>query len=178
MPELTLTNLDALRDTLKETAKDVRLNVGNALASERLSAEQAWGIALASAFFLGEPRLRDALVADAKAGGASDDLIEDAQAAASLMGMNTIFYRFRHLVGKPGYATKPAGLRMQWMTRPKTGKAMFELCCMGPAVLAGCEVCIKAHEASLLKEGLNEDQILDAVRIAAVLQGLVVSLKL
>ena len=76
------------------------------------------------------------------------------------------------------YSAKPAGLRMQWMARPKTSKVLFELCCMGPAVLAGCEVCLKAHEASLLKEGLNEDQILDAVRIAAVLQGLVVSLSL
>ena len=31
------------------------------------------------------------------------------------MGMNTIYYRFRHLVGKEEYAKKAARLRMTWM---------------------------------------------------------------
>ena len=43
------------------------------------------------------------------------------------MGMNTVYYRFRHLVGKESYAQKPARLRMQGMVKPKTNKALFEL---------------------------------------------------
>ncbi len=106
------------------------------------------------------------------------DLLEDAQAAASIMGMNTIYYRFRHLVGKESYGKKPARLRMQWMVKPKTGKANFELFSLAIATLAGCENCIKAHESSVLTHGLTEEHVHDAVRIAAVLQGAAVALRL
>ena len=39
---------------------------------------------------------------------------------------------------------------------------------LGCAALAGCELCIKNHEASLLHLGASEDACHDAVRIAAV----------
>lgn len=174
MPELYLPNLDQLRETLGEPAKDLRLNLSSVLNSETLTADQTWGVALASAYFIGEPRLRDALLADAKAAGVSGDVIEDAEASAALMGMNTIYYRFRHLVGKPSYGQRPARLRMQWMMKPRTGKTSFELCSLALGALAGCETCIKAHEASILQHGLSEEHVHDAVRIAAVLQGVAV----
>ena len=138
--------VDALRETFPEPVKDIKLNLGNTASSDFLEADQIWGIALASAFYIGEPRLRDALLADARAGGVTSEIIEDAQAAAGLMGMNTIYYRFRHLVGKESYSKKPARLRMQWMVKPKTSKANFELFSLAIAALAGCENCIKAHE--------------------------------
>jgi alkyl hydroperoxide reductase subunit D len=90
--------------------------------------------------------------------------------------MNTVFYRFRHLVGKPSYGQRQARLRMQWMARPRNGKVFYELLSLAVAALAGCEVCIQAHEASVLKEGLTEEHVHDAVRIAAVLQGAAVAL--
>ena len=31
------------------------------------------------------------------------------EAAAALMAMNNVYYRFRHMVGKPIYGEKPAG---------------------------------------------------------------------
>ena len=79
-----------------------------------------------------------------------------AVAEAVLMGMNTVYYRFRHLVGKESYGKKPARLRMMWMSKPKTSKATFELMSLAIAALAGCEVCIKAHEHSILAAGLSE----------------------
>jgi lipoyl-dependent peroxiredoxin subunit D len=92
------------------------------------------------------------------------------------MGMNTIFYRFRHLVGKEDYAKKPARLRMTYMARPKTSKATYELMSVAIAVLEGCEMCVKNHEASILQHGLTDDHVLDTVRIAAILQGSAVAL--
>src|SRR5215207_3538126 len=97
MAQVSMPHLDALREQFPEPAKDTKLNVSSIASSEYLEAEQLWGIALASAYYLREPRLRDALVADAKAAGVSDAVFEDAQAAATLMGMNTVYYRFRHL---------------------------------------------------------------------------------
>ncbi len=97
--------------------------------------------------------------------------VADAKAAAAIMAMNTVYYRFRHMIGKESYQHRQAALRMSRMIRPATTKALFELCSLACAALAGCEACIKAHEASLLKEGMTEDQVHDSVRIAAVVNG-------
>ena len=171
-------NIDALREQLPEPAKDIKLNLQSVLKSELLTAHQTWSIAITCACFLRENTLRDAIVADARADGLPDAYLTDAQAAAALMGMNTAYYRFRHLVGKPGYAQRPARLRMQRMAQPATSKADFELMSLGCAVLAGCEVCIKAHEASILQHNLSEDHVLEAARIAAVIAGTAVAMHL
>jgi len=173
-----LPNLEALRQTLKEPARDLKVNLESVLRSDFLSEAQVWGTALASVYYITEQRLRDAVLADAQAANVDAAILEDSQAAAALMGMNTVFYRFRHLVGKPGYTQRPARLRMQWMARPKTNKADYELMSMAVAVLAGCETCIKSHEASILQHGLTEDHVQDCVRIAAVLQGVAVAIRL
>jgi alkyl hydroperoxide reductase subunit D len=178
MAQVAMPKLDALRDTFPETAKDMKQNLGTITSSEYLDAEQIWGIALASAYYLNEPRLREALQADASAASVRSELTEDAQAAAVLMGMNTVYYRFRHLVGKESYSKKPARLRMQWLAKPKTSKATFELMSLAIAALAGCEICITTHEQSILHSGLSEEFVHDAVRIAAILQGAAVALHL
>jgi len=170
--------VDALRETFPEPAKDTKLNLGSISNSDFLEADQIWGIALASAYYLGEAKLRDAILADAKAAGATNELIEDAQAAASLMAMNTVYYRFRHMIGKESYGTKPARLRMQWMVRPKTSKVNFELMSMAVAALAGCEMCLRAHEGTLLKHDVSEETVHETVRFAAVLHAAVVATRM
>ncbi len=177
MPELATPQLDALKEQFKDPARDVKLNLGTVLNAQALTAEQTWLVALASAYYIGDLRLRDALLADARAAGVGVELVEDAEAAAALMATNTVFYRFRHMVGKESYSQKPARLRMQWMARPRTSKGDFELASLAIAALAGCDVCIKAHEASVQQHGLGEDHVLEAVRIAAVLNGAAVALR-
>ena len=177
MAQVTMPQTDALRETFGDPAKDMKLNLGNIAGSDYLDADQIWGVALASSYYINEPKLQAALVADAKAAGVSDAVLEDAKAAATIMGMNTVYYRFRHLVGKESYATKAARLRMTWMAKPKTGKATFELMSMAIAVLEGCETCVQTHEASILQHGLSEEHVHDVVRIAAILQGSAVALR-
>lgn len=171
-------HLDALRDTFPEAAKDLRLNLQSVLTSEHLNADQTWGVALTSAFFIGEPRLRDAVLADAQLAGIGEAVIDDARAAAALMAMNTIYYRFRHMVAKESYSQRPARLRMSRMAKPATSKGDFELFALAVAVLAGCEACVQAHEASILQHGLGEEHVHDTVRIAAVIRGAATALTL
>src|SRR5262245_42620081 len=127
MATVNMPQVDALRETLPETARDTKLNLGGIAHSDFLEADQLWGTALATVYCLQAPQLRAALLQDARVAGVSADLIDDAQAAATLMAMNTVYYRFRHMVGKESYSQKPARLRMQWMVKPKTNKANFEL---------------------------------------------------
>lgn len=171
-------NVDAIREALPDAARDLSLNLQNVLTQSALAGEQAWGAAVCSAMFLRDARLRDALVADAREASVSDEILEDARAAAAIMAMNTVYYRFRHLVGKEEYSQLPARLRMQRMVKPASNKANFELFSMACAVLAGCETCIKAHEAALIKAELSANQVQDAVRIASVVHGVSVAMQL
>ena len=158
--------LEAVRQELPEAAKDVRLNLQSVLETTSLNAAQKWGVAIASAIAAKSPRLRDALVAEAMA-EVDGGVIEDARAASSLMAMNNVYYRFRHMVGKPSYQTKPPRLRMNRLAQVLGSKADFELMSLAVSAIKGCEACIKAHEKAVLDGGLSEDHVHDAVRIAA-----------
>ena len=162
--------LDALRDTLPDDLKDIRLNLGSVLTGENLQPAQALGVALAAARFVRCRPLADALESDTRAALADGAVatIADAVAAAGLMAMNTVYYRFRHMLGKESYEGRSPRLRMSRMAQPATSKLDFELMSLGCAALAGCELCIRNHEASLLHLGASEDACHDAVRIAAV----------
>ncbi len=162
--------LDTCRDALPDELKDIRLNLAAVLGGENLQPGQALGVALAAARFVRCQRLVDALEADGRAalGDAAGGVLSDALAAAGLMAMNTVYYRFRHMVGKESYEGRPPRLRMSRMAQPATSKLDFELMSLGCAALAGCELCIRNHEASLVHLGASEDACHDAVRIAAV----------
>ena len=162
--------LDALRETLPEDFKDTKLNLASVLAGENLGDTQAWGVALAAARFLRAARLALALEADMRAGlgEAAAAVISDATAAAGLMAMNTVYYRFRHMIGKESYASRPPRLRMQRMAKPATSSVDFELMSLACAALAGCEFCLQNHEAKIVAEGTSEESCHDCVRIAAV----------
>jgi alkyl hydroperoxide reductase subunit D len=166
-----------LRDALPEPARDIRLNLQSVLDGGSLSAAQRWGVAIASAVASRNPRLRDAIVADARA-AADAAVIDDAFAAAALMGMNNVYYRFRHMIAKESYERMPARLRMQRIAKPATNKADFELFCLAVSAINGCEMCIRSHEQAVLAGGLSEEQVHDAVRIAAVIHGSAVALEL
>ncbi|MFM7244975.1 MAG: carboxymuconolactone decarboxylase family protein [Planctomycetaceae bacterium] len=162
--------VDAVRGTLPDDLKDIRLNLAAVLTGENLSSQQALGVALAAARFVRCPQLTEALESDLRGAlaDAAGPVMSDAVAAAGLMAMNTVYYRFRHMLGKESYEARPPRLRMSRMIQPATSKLDFELMSLGCAALAGCELCIKNHEASLLHLGASEDACHDAVRIAAV----------
>ncbi|MFP4166688.1 MAG: carboxymuconolactone decarboxylase family protein [Opitutales bacterium] len=168
--------INQLLTRLPEEAQDLLTNTERVLGGEILDAEQTWGAALAAAYFIRHPELTEAVLADAKSAGLSEAARQDARGAAALMGMNTVYYRFRHLMHSDTYNQRPANLRMTRMQQVATSKTNFELFSIGPAALAGCGLCLSAHEAAVKKGGLNEDHVHDAARIASVLHGLAVAL--
>jgi len=172
---MTMSAVEVLRDTISEPARDTKLNLQAVMQSESLTAAQRWGVAIASAVAARSPRLRDALIEDARLSAIDDNVIDDALAAASLMAMNNVFYRFRHMVAKESYTQKPARLRMQRIAKPASNKADFELFCLAVSAINGCETCIRSHEEAVVAGGLTEDQVHDAVRIAATMNAAAVA---
>ncbi len=171
-----MSEVDILREKLSDATKDMKLNLSSLLRGDKLSEAQAWGCALSAAYFVRHATLVRALIADS-AEILSDDEREDAKAAAAIMGMNTIYYRSRHMIGKDFYEQQRAGLRMNRMMKPASDKLRFELYSMTCAALAGCDVCLKSHEESLLKEAVSQEQVHEVLRVAGVVNGFVVALE-
>ena len=171
--------LDALRETLPDDLKDIRLNLSSVLTGENLQPAQALGIALAAARFVRAKSLATAVESDIRGGlgDAAAPVISDAVAAAGLMAMNTVYYRFRHMIGKESYGARPPRLRMQRMAKPATSAVEFELMSLACAALAGCEFCLQNHEAKIVAEGTSEDACHDSVRIAAVVAAAAVAVE-
>ena len=170
-------NLNQLRELLPEAARDIKINITNVLQPGALNAAQTWGVGIATAYAARNEKLTKAMLADAKTAGIEDAVLEDAKAAAILMGMNNIYYRFRHLVGKEDYSQKPARLRMMRLNQVTTNKVDFELFCLAVSAVNNCETCIKSHEAVVIEGGLTTDQVHDAVRIGAVITAAAVALE-
>jgi alkyl hydroperoxide reductase subunit D len=169
--------LEELRVSIPEAAKDIKLNLQSVLQPGALSPAQRWGVAIASAVATRNTRLRDAILHDARA-EIGPEVIDDALAAAALMAMNNVYYRFRHVIGKPEYAQLPARLRMQRIARPASNKIDFELFCLAVSAINNCEACIRSHEDAVVKGGVSEEQVNDAIRIAATVNAAAVAIEL
>jgi alkyl hydroperoxide reductase subunit D len=168
--------IDRLRERMPPFAKDIQLNLSSVLQGGALDDDQRWGVAVACAVTVGDVVLRDAVLLDA-ATKVGEAVLDDARAAAALMAMNNVYYRFRHMVGKESYSTKPARLRMNRIVQPKTSKVTFELMCLAVSAINGCESCIRSHEHAVVEGGLTEDHVHDAVRIAATIRAAAVALQ-
>jgi alkyl hydroperoxide reductase subunit D len=158
--------LEQIREGLPAFANDIKLNLQSVMQSTTLTPAQAWGVAVATAAAARNPLLREAVIGEARA-QAGDAVVDDALAAATIMAMNNVYYRFRHLVGKESYSTKPPRLRMNRIGKVATNKADFELYSLAVSAINNCEMCVRSHEKVVTDHGISEDAVHDAVRIAA-----------
>jgi alkyl hydroperoxide reductase subunit D len=172
-----MNEIEKIRESLPGAAKDVKLNLQTVFQSTTLTPAQIWGTAIASAIASRNQTLAHAVLIDAQ-GKLEVEAIEDAKAAAALMSMNNVYYRFRHMIGKESYSSKPARLRMNWIAKPLSNKTDFELFCLAVSAINGCEMCIRSHEQVVVDADINEDQVHDVVRIAAAINAAAVSLEM
>jgi alkyl hydroperoxide reductase subunit D len=168
--------LDLLASEIVEPARDIKLNLQAVLAPGSLTPAQRWGVAIASAVTSRNVRLQVAVIADAR-NEVGPAVVEDAVAAAAIMGMNNVYYRFRHLIGKASYGDRPARLRMNRLVKPAGSKVDFELYALAASAVGGCESCMRAHEHVVIEGGLTEEQVHDTVRIAATIHAAAIALE-
>jgi lipoyl-dependent peroxiredoxin subunit D len=162
--------LDDIRDSLPDYARDLKLNLGTVITpagAPGLSERQIWAVALASAAasrnsaFTSKIEALASLHLDAAH-------VHAAHAAAAIMGMNNVYYRFLHLVEDEEYKQLPARLRMNVIGNPGIDKIDFELLSLAVSVINGCGTCVVAHERQLRKHDTTREAVQSAVRIAAV----------
>ena len=163
-----MTSLKEFADTLPEYAKDLRLNISSLLNDQTLGDNRKYGLILACAHGTGYRPIVAAAEAEVE-GRLSAEAANAARAAAAVMAMNNVYYRFVHLASNPVYGTLPAKLRMNVIGNPGIDKADFELFAMAVSAQNGCGMCIDSHEKVLSQHGAGAEIIQSAARVAAVM---------
>lgn len=164
-------SLPQLRSSLGEYAKDIKLNLGSVLTEEGapgLTLNQISQIAIASAYATKEKKVI-AAIKDELAGNLSEVELNAAKAAATIMAMNNVYYRFIHLSSDKEYASLPANLRMNIMAKPGVDKVDFELTSLAVSAVEGCGMCIDSHIREVNKHGISKEGVQSSIRIASVI---------
>lgn len=162
-------SIDALKEALPDYAKDLKLNLGNIARSTELTEQQLWGALVATAAATKSERVLREITADAL-DVLSEEAYHSALGAASIMGMNNVFYRTKYqLEGR--YDDLRAGLRMNIIANPGVPKADFELWSLAVSAINGCAQCLAAHEAELRNAEVSRTTIFEAIRLASIVSG-------
>lgn len=161
-------SLEALREALPDYAKDLKLNLSTLISETALNDQQKAGTFVACAMAARNPALTRAVVKEFE-GKLKPEALQAAKAAAAIMGMNNIYYRFTHMAKNKEYIQLPAKLRMNIIGNPGVDKNDFELWSLAVSAVNGCGMCIDAHEGKLKQAGISADVIQTAIRIASVL---------
>ncbi|ADG98037.1 alkylhydroperoxidase, AhpD family [Segniliparus rotundus DSM 44985] len=162
-------SVEAVKEALPEHAKDLKLNLGSIVRSTVLSEQRLWGTILATAAASRSAKLLKEVSEDAL-DILSAEAAEAALGAAAVMGMNNVFYRTRGFLNG-AYDDLRAGLRMNIIANPGVPKADFELWSLAVSAVNGCSHCVVSHEATLREEGVSREEILEAVKVGAILAG-------
>jgi alkyl hydroperoxide reductase subunit D len=164
-------SIEGIRDALPDYARDLKLNLGSVLTTAGapgLNEKQIWSIALASAIAARNTSFARSIEAESRAHLAETDVV-GAKAAAAVMGMNNVYYRFLHLVEDSEYQTMPARLRMNVIANHGIDKLDFELISLAVSAVNGCGLCVTSHEKKLRSHDVSRESIQSAVRIAATI---------
>jgi alkyl hydroperoxide reductase subunit D len=160
-------SIDTLSGLIPTYAKDMATNLSNLAADTTLSDQQKWGTFLSTAYAVGVPEVVRNIEAHVS-GLMTPEALNAAKAAASIMGMNNVYYRTLHLMHNQEYATLPSKLRMNILGNPGVEKVDFELWSLAVSAVNGCGLCLDSHEKVLRSHGVTNLQVLAAIRIASV----------
>lgn len=178
MPAHAIEKIDTLFGEHTTTiAKDLKINFRRLLEDSTLSQEEAILTTIACAKTVDFRELLASARESAIAHGMSQEVIQEAEESAAIMGMLNVYYRFRHFIEHNDPSAKEeygaAKLRMTSLGNPHMGKEKFEMLAFAVSAINGCEMCVSSHERALLHTGtVTRDKIHDLGRLAAVITGL------
>lgn len=161
-------SLENIKNSIPEYAKDIKLNISGLANEETLTPQQFWGCLVSCAMTGGNAFVIREVVEEAHK-NLPAEAMNAAKAAASIMAMNNVYYKFVGMSANQEYKTMPAKLRMNVIGNPGVDKGDFELWSLAVSAMNGCKYCVDAHEAQLKNHNIDSAKIQTAVRIASVM---------
>jgi alkyl hydroperoxide reductase subunit D len=167
--------LNALKASIPDYAKDIRLNLDGVLARSSLDAADAQGAALAAAYAARSKKIVDVI---RTSGELSEVDTTAALTAAALMGMNNVWYPYIEMAADEDLKTQRAELRMNaYATHGGVDKKRFELFALAASIVGKCHFCVQSHYKMLKENGFTAQQLRDVGRIAAVVTAAALALE-
>ena len=164
--------LDDLIGSLPTYAKDLKLNFSSLVRQNtELTPQQLWGTVVSTAIATRNPELTAATIEEA-AKVLTPVALDAAKAAAAIMGMNNIYYRFHHLTDNEKYSTLPARLRMNVLRTHNVDHVDFELWCLAVSAVNACGKCVSSHENVVRQKGMTEEVVNAAIRVTSVIHAI------
>jgi alkyl hydroperoxide reductase subunit D len=161
--------VEIIKDSIPDHSKDIRLNLDSVINRSPLSKEDTQAIALASALAAGNGELAYAIMTSGELDNFPKET-EAAKTAASLMGMNNVFYPFVEMCNDADLKGLPPGLRMNaYANHGGVTKKQFEMYALAASAIGKCHFCVKNHYDTLKKEGMTTQELQHVGKIAAVI---------
>jgi alkyl hydroperoxide reductase subunit D len=164
--------IQSVKDSIPDHSKDIKLNVDSVMNRSGLDPVDAHAIAYVAAIAAGNGGLAFEIEHNGPLFMAEAER-EAAKTAASLMGMNNVWYPFVEMAGDESMKGLPAGLRMNaYATHGGVSKKKFEMYSLAASIIGKCHFCVKAHYDTLKKEGMSTQELMAIGRIAAVINSI------
>lgn len=164
-------SIDTLKERLPDYARDIRLNLPAVLQQDEasgLSLNQVMGVALASAYTTRCKAVVEA-VQGAAQGVLSEEEMNAARAASTIMAMNNIYYRSTYMAQDEEIGQMPTRLRMNIIGNPGVDKQTFELYSLAVSAINGCSACVVSHSTAVQAHGLPKAGVQHVFKIASVI---------
>ena len=160
--------VDTIKNSIPDHSKDIRLNLDSVINRSGLDEVDAHACALAAALSAGNGPL--AYLIQSSELLVNTPECEAAKTAASLMGMNNVYYPFVEMCEDPNLKGLPAGLRMTaYASHGGVSKKKFEMYALCASIVGKCNFCVKSHYELLKKEGMSVTELQAVGKIAAVI---------
>ena len=160
--------VEQVKDSIPDHSKDIKLNLDSVMNRSGLDEVDAHACAFAAALAAGNGDLAFEISMNGPLMGTDER--EAAKTAASLMGMNNIYYPFVEMTEDPDLKGLPPGLRMNaYANHGGVSKKKFEMYALAASIVGKCHFCVKNHYDVLKKEGMTVTELQAIGKIAAVI---------
>ena len=159
--------VDQVKESIPDHSKDIKLNLDAVMNRSGLDEVDAHACAFAAALAAGNGDLAFEISMNGPLMGTDER--EAAKTAASLMGMNNLYYPFVEMTEDADLKGLPPGLRMNaYATHGGVSKKKFEMYALAASIVGKCHFCVKNHYDVLKKEGMTVLELQAVGKIAAV----------
>jgi alkyl hydroperoxide reductase subunit D len=163
--------VDEVKESIPDHSKDIKLNLDAVINRSGLDEIDAHACAFAAAIAANNGDLAFEISMNGPLMGTDER--EAAKTAASLMGMNNVYYPFVEMTEDADLKGLPPGLRMNaYANYGGVSKKKFEMYALAASIVGKCQFCVKNHYDLLKKEGMTVLELQAVGKIAAVVSAI------